>query len=284
MAAVLALRPGAPPIGARRAPQAKIALRGVQKHFTTPSGDTYVALGGVSFEVQPGEFVSVVGPSGCGKSTLLRLVAGLARADAGDVLLDGQPVHGIDRRVGFVFQQDALLPWRTVFDNVALGLRIRQVPAGEVRERAGGWIARVGLRGFEAYYPARLSGGMRQRVSLAQTLLYEPEVILMDEPFAHLDVQTRHFVEEDLMRLCVDGRRTILFVTHDLDEAIGLADRVVVLSAGPGSRVRADEPVGLPRPRDLIEVRGEPRFAALSRQLWHQLFEEVTRAYGHDRR
>ena len=165
---------------------------------------------------------------------------------------------------------------------MALGLRMRKVPEAEVRARVGDWIGRVGLRGFERYYPARLSGGMRKRVAIAQTLCYEPDVILMDEPFAHLDVQTRYYVEEDLMKLCVDGRRTILFVTHDLDEAIGLADRVVVLSAGPRSRIRADEQVDIPRPRNLLEVRGEPRFGALSRDLWQQLFEEVSRSYGRD--
>ena len=267
------------PVGAT-GPQPRIAIRDVVKSFETPDGGRYQALGGVSFDVAPGAFVSVVGPSGCGKSTLLRLVAGLAAPDAGEILIDGRPVRGIDRRLGFVFQQDALLPWRSVYDNVALGLRIRRVPEPDVRDRVDDWIARVGLRGFERYYPARLSGGMRKRVAIAQTLSYEPDVILMDEPFAHLDVQTRYYLEEDLMKLCVDGQRTILFVTHDLDEAIGLADRVVVLRAGPGSRVRADEPVDIPRPRNLLEVRGEPAFAALSRRLWQQLFEEVSRAYG----
>jgi NitT/TauT family transport system ATP-binding protein len=258
----------------------KIAIRDVAKSFPTPDGERYQALGSVSFDVLPGEFVSVVGPSGCGKSTLLRLVAGLAAPDAGELLVDGRPVHGVDRRLGFVFQQDALLSWRTVYENVALGLRIRKLPQAEVRERVCEWLVRVGLRGFERYYPARLSGGMRKRVAIAQTLCYEPDVILMDEPFAHLDVQTRYYVEEDLMRLCVDGQRTILFVTHDLDEAIGLSDRVVVLSAGPSSRVRTTERVEIPRPRNLLEVRADPRFAALSRHLWQQLFEEVSRAYG----
>ena len=258
----------------------KIAIRDVAKSFPTPDGERYQALGSVSFDVLPGEFVSVVGPSGCGKSTLLRLVAGLAAPDAGELFVDGRPVHGVDRRLGFVFQQDALLSWRTVYENVALGLRIRKLPQAEVRERVSEWLVRVGLRGFERYYPARLSGGMRKRVAIAQTLCYEPDVILMDEPFAHLDVQTRYYVEEDLMRLCVDGQRTILFVTHDLDEAIGLSDRVVVLSAGPSSRVRTTERVEIPRPRNLLEVRADPRFAALSRHLWQQLFEEVSRAYG----
>jgi NitT/TauT family transport system ATP-binding protein len=261
----------------------RIAIRDVFKSFINPDGDTYQALGGVNFDLSAGEFVSVVGPSGCGKSTLLRLVAGLARPDRGEVLIDERPVTGVDRRLGFVFQQDALLPWRSVYDNVALALRIRRLPESEVRERASDWIARVGLGKFESYYPSRLSGGMRKRVALAQTLSYEPEIILMDEPFAHLDVQTRYYVEEDLMNLCVDGRRTILFVTHDLDEAICLADRVVVMSAGPSSRVRADEQVDIPRPRNLVAVRGEARFSEMSHHLWQQLFEEVSRTYGRDR-
>ena len=257
-----------------------IAIRDVHKMFVTPSGDEYEALGGVTLDVRRGEFVSVVGPSGCGKSTLLRLVAGLAAPDDGEILVDGQPVKGVNRDLGFVFQQDALLPWRSVFDNVALGLRIRNIAESEMRARVQDWIGRVGLRGFEDYYPSRLSGGMRKRVAIAQTLSYEPHIILMDEPFAHLDVQTRHFIEEDLMELFVDGRRTILFVTHDLDEAIGLADRVVVLRAGPSSQVRTDRVVDIPRPRHLTDVKGHPAFAELSRELWRQLFEEVSGAYG----
>lgn len=271
-------------LGALNTPEAaataKISIRAVHKRFQTPTGATFEALGGVSFDVRPGEFVSVVGPSGCGKSTLLRLVAGLAAPEEGEMLVDGRRVLGVDRRLGFVFQQDALLPWRTVYDNVALGLRIRKVPEAHLRARVTEWITRVGLHGFEDYYPAKLSGGMRKRVAVAQTLSYEPEIILMDEPFAHLDVQTRFFIEEDLMNLFVDGQRTILFVTHDLDEAISLADRVVVLSAGPSSRVRTDETVGIARPRHLTDVRGDPRFAELSRRLWEDLFEEVSGAYG----
>lgn len=257
-----------------------VELRDVWKWFPTPSGEAYPALGGVGFAVHPGEFVTIVGPSGCGKSTILRLMAGLDRPTRGDVLVDGKPVVGIDRRAGFLFQQDALLPWRSVYDNVALGLRLRRVDSSEVRERVGDWIHRVGLRGFERHYPAQLSGGMRKRTAIAQTLIYNPEILLMDEPFTHLDAQTRHFLEEDLLRLCGDGSRTILFVTHDLDEAISLGDRVVVLSAGPASVVRMVEEVGIPRPRDLLAIRSQPRFGELSQILWRQLHEEVARAYG----
>ena len=258
----------------------KIAIRNVAKSFETPSGDRYLALGGVSFDVLPGTFVSIVGPSGCGKSTLLRLVAGLATPDAGEILVDGRPVGGVDRQLGFVFQQDALLPWRSVYENVALGLRIRRVPEAEVRSRVSEWIGRVGLRGFESYYPSRLSGGMRKRVAVAQTLSYEPDIILMDEPFAHLDAQTRHLMQQDLLDLCAGGGRTILFVTHDLDEAISVADTVVVLTAGPHSQIRAVEPVNIERPRDLLAIKGHPRFAELSESLWRQLYEEVRRSYG----
>lgn len=227
-----------------------------------------------------GEFVTIVGPSGCGKSTILRLIAGLDHPTQGEALVDGRPVTDIDRRVGFLFQHDALLPWRCVWDNVALGLRLRRAGEPEVRERVGDWIGRVGLRGFEGHYPAQLSGGMRKRAAIAQTLIYEPEILLMDEPFTHLDAQTRHFLEEDLLALCDDGRRTILFVTHDLDEAIGLGDRVVVMSSGPASVIRQIEEVGIARPRDLLSIRSDPRFGELSALLWRQLHDEVRRAYG----
>jgi NitT/TauT family transport system ATP-binding protein len=264
--------------GTQRVP--RISVRNVHKSFPTPSGEPYEVLGGISLDVYPGEFVSLVGPSGCGKSTLLRLVAGITPFESGEICLDGAPVTRKGGRLGFVFQQDALLPWRTVFDNIALGLRIRKVPKREVAERVNEWVARVGLRGFERYYPARLSGGMRKRVAIAQTLSYDPDIILMDEPFAHLDVQTRQILEEDLMNLCADGRRTILFVTHDLDEAISLSDRVIVQRAGPRSTVRSEHTVSLPRPRRLLEVKVDPIFVELSHTLWQHLYDEVSRTYA----
>jgi NitT/TauT family transport system ATP-binding protein len=261
-------------------PMPRISVRDVHKLFPTPSGEPYEVLGGISLDVYPGEFVSLVGPSGCGKSTLLRLVAGITPFESGEICLDGVPVSRKGGRLGFVFQQDALLPWRTVFDNIALGLRIRKVSKREVTERVNDWVARVGLRGFEKYYPARLSGGMRKRVAIAQTLSYDPDIILMDEPFAHLDVQTRQILEEDLMNLCADGRRTILFVTHDLDEAISLSDRVIVQRAGPRSTVRSEHAVALPRPRRLIELKADPVYIELSHTLWRHLYEEVSRTYA----
>jgi NitT/TauT family transport system ATP-binding protein len=258
----------------------RVELCGVWKWFTKPTGEPYPALGGIDLAVASGEFLTIVGPSGCGKSTILRLVAGLDRPSEGEVRVDGRPVDGIDRRVGFLFQQDALLPWRSVAENVGLGLKLRGAASAEVAAHTADWIARVGLRGFERSYPAQLSGGMRKRVAIAQTLIYDPEILLMDEPFTHLDAQTRHFLEEDLLALCGDGQRTILFVTHDLDEAIGLGDRVALLTAGPASVVRSTHEVGIARPRDLQGIRREPRFGELSALLWRELHEEVSRSYG----
>jgi ABC-type nitrate/sulfonate/bicarbonate transport system ATPase subunit len=257
-----------------------VVLREVVKHFRKPDGALYPALGPVSLEVPAGDFVAIVGPSGCGKSTLLHMVAGLSEPTAGVVERAGGPVRGLSRAVGFLFQDDALLPWRTVEENVALGLRLRKVSKPEIRRRTDEWIHKVGLDGFARSYPAALSGGMRKRASIAQTLICDPSVILMDEPFAHLDAQSRYLMQMDLLELCADGNRTILFVTHDLDEAIGMADTVVVLTAGPNSRIRAVEQVGIPRPRDLLEVRSHHRFGELSSLLWRQLYDEVRGSYG----
>jgi NitT/TauT family transport system ATP-binding protein len=259
---------------------AMIALRDVVRHFRRPDGQIYPALGPVSVDVAAGEFVAVVGPSGCGKSTLLHMVAGLHPPTSGTVHLGGTAVRGVSRSVGFLFQDDALLPWRTVAENIGLGLRLRKVSRAQTRRRTGEWLTRVGLEQFADHYPAQLSGGMRKRASIAQALISDPSVILMDEPFAHLDAQARYLMQMDLLELCAGGGRTILFVTHDLDEAIGLADRVVVLSAGPNSRVCADERVGIPRPRDLLTLRGNPRFGELSGLLWRILYEQVRGSYG----
>jgi NitT/TauT family transport system ATP-binding protein len=257
-----------------------IALRDVVRHFRRPDGGICPALGPISLDVATGEFVAVVGPSGCGKSTLLHMVAGLHPPTSGSVLLGGAPVYGVSRTVGFLFQDDALLPWRTVAENIGLGLRLRKVSPAETHRRTGEWLARVGLEQFADHYPAQLSGGMRKRTSIAQALISDPSVILMDEPFAHLDAQTRYLMQMDLLDLCAGGGRTILFVTHDLDEAIGLADRVVVLSAGPNSRICADERVGIARPRDLLTLRGHPRFGELSALLWRILYEQVRGSYA----
>ena len=262
-----------------------VEFRGLTKTFGHDGSNPYTAIAQLDLAVEPGEFMAIVGPSGCGKSSLLRMLAGLAVPTAGEVLVDGAPVRpDTAGRVGFLFQQDALLPWRTVRDNVALGLRLGRRAARpnerELNERVREWIGKVGLAGFEDRYPAQLSGGMRKRVAIAQTLIGDPALLLMDEPFTALDAQSRHLMEEDLLKLCGDGTKTILFVTHDLDEATALADRIAVMSAGPFSRVRSVVDVELPRPRDLLAVRDNTRFGEVTAYLWHQLYEEVRKVYG----
>jgi NitT/TauT family transport system ATP-binding protein len=258
-----------------------VAFDGVSKDFRTRAGAPYPAVDAVSFEIPAGSFTAIVGPSGCGKSTLLRILAGLDGPTRGRVLVDGAPVRGLrPETTGFLFQQDALLPWKTVYDNVALGLRLRGVPAADAERIVEDWLRRVNLHEFRDRYPAQLSGGMRKRVAIAQTLATDPPLLLMDEPFTALDVQTRHLMEMDLLELTGDGERTAVFVTHDLDEAAALADRVIVLSSGPRSRVKADVDVGIPRPRDLLHIRANPRYGEVTRFLWDQLYEEVSRSYG----
>lgn len=256
-----------------------IEVRDIWKLFPKPNGEQYVALAGIDLVIERGSFVSIVGPSGCGKTTLLRIIAGLIPPSRGEVRIEGQPLRGVAKGIGFLFQTDALLPWRTVEGNIALPLTLQGVKGDEVHERVAAAIARVGLRGFERHYPSQLSIGMRQRVALAQTLISDPPIILMDEPFAHLDAQMRRLMAADLLELCGQGDRTVVFVTHDLDEAVALGDRVVMLSAGPAARVRLDERVPIPRPRDMTETRSDPRFIELSRLLWHSLYEEVSGVY-----
>ncbi len=252
----------------------------VARRFPVPGGGTYAALEGVSFAVARGEFLAIVGPTGGGKSTLLNLAAGLLRPSAGQVLAFGAPVDGVNRRAAYLFQQDVLLPWKTALENVMLGPLLHRQPRREAQEHAMRWLARVGLAGFENRYPHQLSGGMRKRVALAQSLIVGPEILLMDEPFSALDVQTRALMENDLLRLWQEDRKTVVFVTHDLDEAIALADRVLVLSAGPGARVLGSHPVALPRPRDVTEIRLHPAFVEVYREIWAQLRGEVLRAYA----
>ncbi|WP_246236391.1 ABC transporter ATP-binding protein [Actinomadura chibensis] len=235
------------------------------------------ALDGVDLDVRRGEFLSIVGPSGCGKSTLLSFVAGLARPSAGEVTALGGTPERARPRIGFVFQRDALLPWRTALDNVALPLRLRGAPRREARATAAQWLERVGLPRAGAKYPRQLSGGMRKRVAIAATLAYQPELLLMDEPFSALDVQTRLAMENDLLTLWAEQRSTVVFVTHDLEEAVGLSDRVALLSASPG-RIVATYDVPIERPRDLLELRFEPSFRETSETIWHDLRREVARA------
>ena len=255
-----------------------IELRAVTKQFRTPTGGLYTALRDLSLSIQPGEFCAVVGPTGSGKSTTLSLISGLERATRGEVSVMGTPVTGVNPQVGFVFQNDAVFPWRSVLTNVMAGPLFRGVPKREAHQRALDWVARVGLAGFEDRYPHQLSGGMRKRVSLAQTLINEPKILLMDEPFSALDVQTRVLMGNELLNLWSSTSASVVFVTHDLEEAIALADRVVVLTAGPAT-VKGSYTIGLPRPRNVTEIRFEPSFVELYHEIWEDLRSEVMISY-----
>jgi len=257
-----------------------LSFERVARDFVTPQGTPYRAIHDISLDIAAGAFVAIVGPSGCGKSTLLNVAAGLLAPTAGAVRADGEPLRGINRRATYMFQQDALLPWKNVRDNVALGLTLAGVAAAAAQARANDWLARVGLTPFASHYPAQLSGGMRKRVAMAQNWIIDRGLLLMDEPFSALDVHTRQRMEGELLALWESStpRKTVVFVTHDLDEAIALADDVVVLSAGPASRIVARYDVPLDRPRDLLEVRTTPRFVELYRAIWAVLREEVIRS------
>ncbi len=255
---------------------AAIELRGATKRFRSSSGGVHTAVRDLDLSVRDGEFVAVVGPTGCGKSTTLSLVSGLEPPSAGEVLVHGAAVTGIPDGVGYMFQTDAVLPWRSVLDNVATGPRYRGAGKRAAREKARDWVDRVGLGGFESYYPHQLSGGMRKRVALAQTLVNEPSILLMDEPFSALDVQTRGLMQDELLRLwsgTADGA-AVVFVTHDLEEAVVLGDRVVVMTAGPAT-VKGSFDVPLERPRDAEEIRLTPEFLDIYREVWESLREEV---------
>lgn len=238
--------------------------------------DGYIAIQDIDLRVEVGRFVSVVGPSGCGKSTLLNVAAGLLTPTSGKVQVFGQPLTGINARAGYLFQQDALLPWKTVLENVTLGPSFR---GRDARDEAHKWIERVGLKGFEDRFPSQLSGGMRKRVALAQTWIAEPDIVLMDEPFSALDVHTRVRMESEVLELWSGSGKTVFFVTHDLEEAIALGDEVVVLSAGPAARIVQRFEVDLPRPRPLLDIRTEPRFHQIYAQVWSALRGEVMRSY-----
>jgi NitT/TauT family transport system ATP-binding protein len=262
------------------APPPAIELHAVTKRFATAAAEPYTALRDLDLTVGAGEFCAVVGPTGCGKSTTLTLVAGMERPSEGTVRVHGNPVGGITPGVGFMFQSDAILPWKTVLDNVSAGPRFRGTPKRDAVTSARDWIRRVGLAGFEDRYPHQLSGGMRKRVALAQNLINEPRVLLMDEPFGALDVQTRAIMSNELLTLWELTRPAVVFVTHDLEEAIALADKVVVLTAGPAATVKATYPIGLPRPRSVQEIRFEPDFVGLYQQIWQALGAEVDIAYA----
>jgi NitT/TauT family transport system ATP-binding protein len=257
---------------------AALALEQVTCTF---AGDTsYTAVRNVSIEVRPGEFIAVVGPTGCGKSTVLNVAAGLLAPSAGTVRVDGEPLRGLNRRAGYMFQAECLMPWRSARENVAAGLQFRGLEPTERLQRADEWLARVGLEHFGSRYPHQLSGGMRKRVALAQTLILDPSIILMDEPFSALDVQTRQMMENELLELWARNRKSVLFITHDLEEAISLADRVVVFSAGPAAHPIGEFAIDLPRPRDVAEIRLTRRFLELHQRIWELLKAEVFKGYA----
>ena len=262
---------------------AAIELHGVTKRFLTPSGTIFTALHDLDMTIQPGEFCAVVGPTGCGKSTTLGLVSGLEPPSEGTVEVYGKRVDGIADGIGYVFQSDAVFPWKTVLDNVAAGPRYRGVGQREARDRARDWIGRVGLAGFEDRYPYQLSGGMRKRVALAQSLINSPRILLMDEPFSALDVQTRSLMENELLTLWSASSASVVFVTHDLEEAISLGDRVFVITAGPGT-VKSNYPVDLPRPRNVAEIRLQPHFLEIYEEIWQDLRDEVLVSYERQKR
>ena len=259
-----------------------IALEQLGCAFPPPAGETtpYVALRDLNLTVAAGEFLAVVGPTGCGKSTILNLTAGLLRPTAGTVRIFGEFLAGLNRRAGYLFQTDPLMPWRTAVQNVAIGLEYRGVDRAEARRQAAEWLERVGLAGRDHVYPDQLSGGMKKRVSLAQTLILDPEIILMDEPFSALDVQTRLLMEDELLQIWARNRKSVLFITHDLEEAILLADRVVVRAAGPGTHAIGEFAIDLPRPRAVAELRYDPRFVDLHQQIWQVMKDEVLKGYA----
>jgi NitT/TauT family transport system ATP-binding protein len=242
------------------------------------AADAPFAVQDISLAIEPGSFVSIVGPSGCGKSTLLKMISGLEKPSAGSISVGGTAVTGVRRDVGFVFQTDALLPWKTLRDNVGLALRYRGVSRDEAGRRAQDWLTRVGIGSLGERYPHQVSGGQRKRASICATMVYEPGLMLMDEPFSALDVQTRDLIETDVLRVWGElGSQSIVFVTHDLEEAIAMSDRVIVLTRGPG-RIKADYAIDLPRGRDVREIRSDPRFIEIYQKIWGDLRVEVLAA------
>jgi NitT/TauT family transport system ATP-binding protein len=253
-----------------------IELINVSRRFLTPDGKSMTAIRDFTMTVARGEFVAVVGPTGCGKSTTLNLVTGLAKPSSGEVRVMGGPVNGIDPRIGFVFQTDALFPWKSVIDNVIAGPMYRGMAKDKALALGREWLERVHLAAHASKYPHQLSGGMRKRVALAQTFINEPKILLMDEPFSALDVQTRVLMHDELLSLWSQSGASVVFVTHDLEEAIALADKVYVLTAGPAT-VKSVYPIEIPRPRVASEIRYEQSFIDISRTIWNDLREEVQR-------
>jgi NitT/TauT family transport system ATP-binding protein len=257
-----------------------LALEDVTVTFVSQDGGRYTAIRDTTLRIAPGEFVAVVGPTGCGKSTLLNVAVGLLQPSAGATSVFGEPLRGLNGKAGYLFQTEALMPWRTALRNVTAGLEFRGTDADDADRRAVEWLQRVGLGGFGDRYPHQLSGGMRKRVALAQTLILDPEIILMDEPFSALDIQTRQLMENELLEIWSANRKSVVFITHDLEEAISLSDRVVVMSAGPASHPIGEFRIDLPRPRDVAEIRLTPKFIELHTLIWHAMKEEVLKSYA----
>lgn len=257
-----------------------VALAQVTVAFRLAGGGTYPAVECASLTVADGEFVAIVGPTGCGKTTVLNVAAGLIAPSSGRMDIFGTPLTGLNRQAGYLFQAEALFPWKTALENVAIGLETAGIARRQARERAQDWLSRVGLAEFGARYPHMLSGGQRKRVGLVQVLIRDPKILLMDEPFGPLDAQTRQIMGNLLLDLWNADRKAVLFVTHDLEEAIALSDRVVIMSAGPGARVIGDWKVALPRPRDIAEIKLERAFHDLHREIWATLKSEVLKGYA----
>jgi NitT/TauT family transport system ATP-binding protein len=273
--------PHRPPAAAQRAEDAAgIDIVGLTKRYLTPKGETFTAIQDVTLKIEPGQFCAIVGPTGCGKSTTLAQVSGLERPSAGTVSVRDQIVDGITKGVSYMFQADALFPWKTVLSNVAIGPALLGTPKREATLLAMDWLRRVGLAGFEDRYPHQLSGGMRKRVAMAAALINNPKILLMDEPFGALDVQTKSIMQNELLQLWEELRPSVLFITHDLDEAVALSDRVVIMTSSPGT-IKDVFDIDLPRPRgDVQQIRHEERFLELQGRIWDSLKDEVTRAYA----
>ncbi|MEK8129573.1 ABC transporter ATP-binding protein [Paenibacillus filicis] len=253
--------------------QAKLQVQNLEVRYSTKEHST-LALDKVNLSIREGEFVSVVGPSGCGKSTLLKVAAGLLKPAGGQAMLDGKEIDGVTGRVGMVFQNDALLPWKTVYDNVRLPLEIQGISRDRQGEEVRRLLRMVGLAEFERYFPRQLSGGMRKRVALARTFAYDPELYLMDEPFGPLDAQTRVTIGKEFLKMWEQVGKSVLFITHDIEEAIALSDRVVVMTSRPG-RIKAEFEVNLERPRPFYDIRFDARFKELQKEIWHCMAEET---------
>jgi NitT/TauT family transport system ATP-binding protein len=259
---------------------AAVTLSDVTIAFRLAGGDLYKAVDRTSLSVADGEFVTIVGPTGCGKTTLLNVAAGLFPPSTGRVDIFGATLSGLNRQAGYLFQSEALFPWKTAIENVAIGLETAGTPRNEAHERAQAWLARVGLAHFGPRYPHMLSGGQRKRIGLAQVLIRDPKILLMDEPFGPLDAQTRQIMGNLLLDLWNADRKAVLFVTHDLEEAIALSDRVVIMSAGPAAHIMGDWRVPLSRPRDIAEIKLDPAFHELHREIWQTLKTEVLKGYA----